>query len=122
MSPPFSDIGALLFALGAVSTLWATFAFSKAGTPIIPLEQSTALVTHGLYRITRNPMCLGPVVALIGIALLLGTVPPFFVIPIFVWVIRRRFVLREERFLEEIFGKQYVAYKPASDDGCDNVF
>jgi protein-S-isoprenylcysteine O-methyltransferase Ste14 len=85
--------------------------FSKAGTPVVPFERSTALVTDGSYRLTRNPMYVGMVMILAGIALLLGTVGPWLPIPLFVWVMRSSFIIREERFLEELFGQQYLAYK-----------
>jgi protein-S-isoprenylcysteine O-methyltransferase Ste14 len=108
---PFNYTGAALVVLGAASTLWAAMFFGKVGTPVKPFEQSTVLVTAGLYRITRNPMYLGLVLALIGVALLLGSASPFLIIPVFVWWIRRRFVLREETFLEAIFGQEYRSYK-----------
>jgi protein-S-isoprenylcysteine O-methyltransferase Ste14 len=111
LSPPLSYVGVLVVVLGVASTLWAVSRFIKAGTPYIPFEQSTALITRGLYRVTRNPMYLGLVIALTGIAILLGTASPFFVIPVFFWFIQRTFVQREERFLENLFGQEYLAYK-----------
>jgi protein-S-isoprenylcysteine O-methyltransferase Ste14 len=111
LSPPLSYVGVLLVALGFASTMWAVSRFIKAGTPFKPFEQSTVLITRGLYRITRNPMYLGMVFALTGVAVWLGTVSPFLVIPVFVWVIQRRFVLREEKFLENLFGQEYLAYR-----------
>lgn len=108
---PFNLVGAVLVAAGVVSAAWAAGLFHKASTPIIPFRPSTALVTGGMYRITRNPMYLGMVLALIGIAILLGTVSPFIPIPFFVWQIQRKFIRPEEEFLEEIFGQEYVAYK-----------
>jgi len=38
-------------------------------------------------------------------------VGPWLPIPCFVWIIRSNFILGEERFLEELFGQQYLAYK-----------
>lgn len=109
--PPYSYAGVLLFVAGITIAAWASRAFAKAGTPIVPFERSTALVKGGPFRISRNPMYLGLVAALVGIAVLLGTASPWFPIPIFVWIIRTRFIAGEERFLEEIFGAQYLEYK-----------
>jgi protein-S-isoprenylcysteine O-methyltransferase Ste14 len=77
----------------------------------VPFTQSTALVTGGIYRWTRNPMYLGMMSGLIGLAVLLGTLSAFLPIPLFVWQIRRKFVLPEEAFLEGIFGGRYLEYK-----------
>jgi len=85
--------------------------FRRAGTPVIPFERSTALVTGGLYRVTRNPMSLGMLLILLGVAVLLGTVSPLCAIPVFLWAIQRNFIAGEERFLEALFGEAYLSYK-----------
>jgi protein-S-isoprenylcysteine O-methyltransferase Ste14 len=111
LAPPLAYLGIPLIVAGMWLGGHAFRGFSKAGTPVVPFERSTALVTHGSYRLTRNPMYVGMVMILAGIALLLGTVGPWLPIPLFVWIIRSSFILKEERFLEELFGQQYLAYK-----------
>jgi protein-S-isoprenylcysteine O-methyltransferase Ste14 len=111
IAPPVSYSGAGLIIIGIGIAAVSALSFSRAGTPVIPFEPSTALVTGGLFRYTRNPMYLGMVLALTGTALLFGTLSVWLPIPVFIWVIRNNFILGEERFLEEIFGKQYVDYK-----------
>jgi protein-S-isoprenylcysteine O-methyltransferase Ste14 len=108
---PIHLAGAVLVVAGLAIALWAAGLFRLAGTPVVPFTQSTALVTGGIYRWTRNPMYLGMIIALIGLAVVLGTISPFLPIPFFVWQIRRKFVLPEEAFLEEIFGSRYLEYK-----------
>jgi len=111
LAPPISYVGSVLIVAGMWLGGHAFRGFSKAGTPVVPFERSTALVTNGSYRITRNPMYVGMVLILTGIALMLGTVGPWLPIPVFIWIIRSNFIIREERFLEELFGQQYLAYK-----------
>jgi protein-S-isoprenylcysteine O-methyltransferase Ste14 len=111
IGPPYSYAGAVLIVLGIAISATAAGAFARAGTPVIPFEPSTTLVTGGLFRITRNPMYLGMIIALLGAAVVFGTASPFLPIPIFVWIIQTRFIEGEERFLEEIFGAQYLEYK-----------
>jgi len=111
IDPALSYSGVALIILGITITAIAARAFARAGTPIIPFEPSTALVAGGLYRVTRNPMYLGLVVILLGAGVLFGTVSPFLTIPVFVWIIQKMFIEAEERFLEGIFGAQYLAYK-----------
>jgi len=108
---PLNLVGAVFVALGLGTALWAAGLFRFAGTPVKPFEQSTTLVVSGIYRITRNPMYLGMVLVLLGAAILFGTAAAFLPMPLFVWQIRRKFVLEEERFLEGLFGQQYLEYK-----------
>ncbi|HEX5057020.1 MAG TPA: isoprenylcysteine carboxylmethyltransferase family protein [Gammaproteobacteria bacterium] len=110
--PPFvSWIGLIFIIAGVAIAATAAFSFKRAGTPIIPFEPSTALVTGGLFRYTRNPMYLGMVSLLTGAGLLFGTLSVWLPVAVFVSIIRNNFILGEERFLEEIFGQQYINYK-----------
>lgn len=109
--PPYNFIGLVPIVLGFVMAGIAAGAFARAGTPIVPFERSTALVTDGIYRATRNPMYLGMILVLIGTGVLLGTATPWLPVPVFIWIIQTRFVRGEERFLEELFGEEYLAYK-----------
>jgi len=72
---PFSYGGAFLLATGATMIAWSRRAFQAAGTPIKPFSESTALIRHGLYRWSRNPMYVGAVLLLTGVAILLGVSP-----------------------------------------------
>jgi len=108
---PFTYLGLVPLIGGIVMAATASNAFRRAGTPVIPFERSTVLVTRGWFRYTRNPMYLGMVLILFGVALLFGTLSTLLPIPLFAWAIQRNFILGEERFLEEIFGEQYLGYK-----------
>src|SRR3954470_14734490 len=108
---PFNVAGGALVVIGLALAVWAAGLFRAAGTPVRPFERSTSVVTSGPYRFTRNPMYLGMVLVLIGVAVLFGSLAAFVPIPLFVWQIRRKFVLPEETFLEGLFGNEYVQYK-----------
>lgn len=107
----WAHAGLVPIVLGTGVCIHAWSGFARAGTPVVPFERSTALVTTGLYRFTRNPMYMGLVLILVGVATMLGTVSPWLPIPLFVWLIQTNFIHGEERFLEELFGQQYLAYK-----------
>jgi protein-S-isoprenylcysteine O-methyltransferase Ste14 len=64
-----------------------------------------------MYRVSRNPMYLGMVVVLLGIAVLFGNISPFISIPIFVWLIQKNFIRLEEAALEKTFGDEYREFK-----------
>jgi protein-S-isoprenylcysteine O-methyltransferase Ste14 len=85
--------------------------FLRAGTPISPLSQPTALVRTGPYRFTRNPDYVGQASLSAGLgllfdvpAVLLGTIVALLVVH---WTV----VPREERVLEARFGEAYREYR-----------
>ncbi len=100
-------VGLSGFALIASSVIY----FKISATAIRPFETSTALVKGGPYRFTRNPMYLGMVLILIGTAIYLGSLAPWFIIPVFFLIIQEWFIKHEEPFLENIFGKEYQDYR-----------
>ena len=85
--------------------------FKKAGTGIKPFDEATMLVKDGFYRYSRNPMYLGMCLMLTGSAFLMGSIGALLPIPVFVLIIRNKFVAAEERFLEASFGERYLEYK-----------
>ena len=111
LEAPYRYAGIVLAALALGLGAWAAVLFRRVGTDIRPFMPSTALVVAGPYKLTRNPMYLGMVLALCGIAMLFGTLTPWLVIPLFAWWIDRRFIAQEEVMLEEHFGADYLEFK-----------
>ncbi|MCZ6560731.1 MAG: isoprenylcysteine carboxylmethyltransferase family protein [Gammaproteobacteria bacterium] len=108
---PFRYVGLLPLVLGVSLAGWGARAFAVAETAIKPMEESTTLVTHGLYRFTRNPMYLGMILVLMGVSVLLGSFSPWLLVPGFILLIRQLFIIREEAMMERIFGDQYREYR-----------
>jgi protein-S-isoprenylcysteine O-methyltransferase Ste14 len=111
INSPFRYTGVVLLAGAITLVLWAAALFKRAGTTIKPFQESSVLITRGPYRITRNPMYVGLVGALLGIAVLLGSLAPFFVVPAFVALIQSKFIRAEEADLEKAFGSVFLDYK-----------
>lgn len=103
--------GYLLCAAGFGISFWGGSQLFRAGTPLRPFEESTTLVTRGLYRISRNPIYLGLVLLLTGTALAMRAVTPLAVPPLLIMALQRSFIRHEERALEERFGEEYRCYK-----------
>lgn len=108
---PIGIVGVLPLLLGIGINVRCSNLFKQAGTTIKPFEESGELVIDGPYRISRHPMYLGMVLILAGIGLLLGSVAPLLVIPAFLWIVTKRFVVPEEAAMEARFGPRYVVYK-----------
>ncbi len=95
------------FALAAVSVR----AFAFAGTEVVPGRPSTALVTTGPYKITRNPIYIGFTLVYFGLAIVLTSAwVLLLLIPVLV-VLQRGVVEREEAYLERQFGRAYRSYQ-----------
>jgi protein-S-isoprenylcysteine O-methyltransferase Ste14 len=111
ITSPFNYSGIFVGFCGLALATSGVISFKKAGTALKPFEASTALVKDGFFRYTRNPMYLGMVILLIGVASYLGSLTPYVVIPAFFLVIQECFIKHEEPFLENIFGQEYLDYK-----------
>jgi protein-S-isoprenylcysteine O-methyltransferase Ste14 len=103
-------LGPLCLALGLIG-LPAVLAFRRAGTHPQPWRPSTALVTTGPYRFTRNPMYLGFTLLYLGVSFWVNTAWPLVALPAILLVIRYGVVAREEAYMERRFGDAYLAYR-----------
>ena len=108
---PFNYFGILFFAAGLLILFWSFGLFKKKETPILPGQKPTALVIEGPYKFTRNPMYLGVTTALAGVAIYLGDILSFLSPIVFFVFVSIRFIPREEKLMEKLFGKQYLDYK-----------
>src|SRR4249920_615279 len=64
-------LGGVLFLTGGAVAAWGLLVFRKARTTTVPGKSSTAVVTSGPYRFSRNPMYCGLIIAYVGEAGLL---------------------------------------------------
>jgi protein-S-isoprenylcysteine O-methyltransferase Ste14 len=98
--------------LGASFDFAGLIAFLRRHTTINPLapRKTTALVTTGIYRFTRNPMYVGLVMFLTAWAVWLGAAWPLLGPVVFVLYITRFQIQPEERVLTTLFCEAYTAY------------
>jgi protein-S-isoprenylcysteine O-methyltransferase Ste14 len=108
---PWRPAGAVLLLAGPILNLVADRQFKQHGTTVKPFERPASLITDGVYRLSRNPMYLGFVLILLGIAILLGTVTSFVVVLMFALLMEYRFIRVEEAMMEETFGEAWQTYK-----------
>ena len=109
--PPVWNLAGLAFiAAGMVLNLVADRAFHQAHTTVRPFEESSTLITNSAFRISRNPMYLGFVSILTGLAILLRSLSPYLVMVAFAILMDAIYVRTEERMLAERFGQAWQAY------------
>jgi protein-S-isoprenylcysteine O-methyltransferase Ste14 len=108
---PYSFLGLALMALGLGVNIWAARLFREAGTGTRLEGGGAALVISGPYRFTRNPMYLGMLLWLTGMAVLLGSLMAL-VFPILFFLVAQVLMIPpEEKRMESIWKEQYVAYR-----------
>lgn len=110
---PYALAGALLLAAaGLVTAAAAIRRFRQVETTVNPLqpEAATALVSDGIFGITRNPMYLGLLLVLLGWAVWLQSLSNTLVLAGFVLFITEMQIKPEEEALLSIFGDAYADY------------
>jgi protein-S-isoprenylcysteine O-methyltransferase Ste14 len=100
-----------LLALGAAIYAWCVWDFATfgRGTPA-PIDAPKRVVVRGLYRFTRNPMYVGVLTVIVGLAVLHRSLP----VAAYAAVVATGFhlfvLLYEEPHLRRLFGAEYDAY------------
>jgi protein-S-isoprenylcysteine O-methyltransferase Ste14 len=108
---PYFWVGAAVFVVAFMLAIWAIATIHGAGTRVETNRPTTAIVTSGPYRFTRNPIYLGMFLGQVGLAIgfnslwILSMLVPFFL------VIRYGVVGREEDYLARKFAGTYLDYK-----------
>jgi len=100
----------LALAGGALSVV-ADALFKRYETEIVPFRESRLVVSEGPFRFSRHPMYLGFAGVMLGLAVLAGTLIPMLIVFLMVWLFRSRFIIPEEKHMEEQFGDEYVRYR-----------
>jgi protein-S-isoprenylcysteine O-methyltransferase Ste14 len=72
---------------------------------------TSAIVTSGVYRFSRNPMYLGFLLGVTGWAVFLSDLLAFAFLPLFIVYMNRFQIIPEERALSEKFGRHFTKYK-----------
>ena len=87
--------------------------FAKHKTTISPFtpSETTALVTVGMYRYSRNPMYLGLVLLNIAATIFFGTWLGIIIVATFIFLLNLLQIIPEEEALLDIFGEEYIEYK-----------
>ena len=108
---PAGWVGGAVFAIALVLAAWAIATVTRAGSNVPTNMPTTTIVDAGPYRFTRNPIYLGMIVGLIGLAIAFDSLWLLVALVPFALVIRYGVVAREEAYLERKFGDVYRRYR-----------
>lgn len=97
----------LLIVLGVGIMLAALWEFWHARTTVVPRNTPSAFLRRGIYRFTRNPIYLGDALVLSGAILWWGVLPALILVPLFIALINKRFILGEEAILRDLYADEY---------------
>jgi protein-S-isoprenylcysteine O-methyltransferase Ste14 len=103
-------VAILLVVAGIVLTTAAALQMMQARTTVIPHRQPQALVTGGVFRLSRNPIYLADAGFLLAAILWFDALLALPLLPVFIWLIQRRFILPEEARLRAGFGTGFEAW------------
>lgn len=89
----------------------AWWQFKQRDVAICPTAETSALITQGVYRFTRNPMYLGLVMMLTGVAMFIGTLPFYVAAATLFAILNFVFCPYEEDKLIRTFGSRFRQYR-----------
>ena len=96
---------------GMALAVWFARTMRSADTTIRIDKPVSSLVQDGPFRYTRNPGYVALTMIYTGIATLRNALWAILLLPLVLYVIERKVIEREERYLERTFGEEYLAYK-----------
>ena len=106
-------ISIIILLMGMLILINPIFKFIKSKTTIDPIKfkKVNKLIISGIYKYSRNPMYLGLLMIVISTSIfflnIFSITTPFL---FYCWINRFQ-IKREEIFLTEKFGKEYMSYK-----------
>lgn len=95
---------------GIVLAVLAVVEFRRHQTTVMPHQTPSSMVQSGIFKRSRNPIYLGDVLILTGLILRFDAVLSLVLVPIFVWILERRFIEPEEDRLRRKFRADFARY------------
>jgi len=110
LTPAIIPGGAALIIVGAALVVLARREFAHHGQPTDPGLPTSKVVTTGVFSVSRNPLYLGGVCILVGLALAVNL--PWVLVLLLPALVACHYVLiaPEERYLDAKFGEEYRTY------------
>ncbi len=106
-------VSVIILIIGLIIIVSPVVDFIKSKTTVNPVKFKNVnrLVTTGIYRYSRNPMYLGMILIIISTTVYyLNFVSVFSPLIFYIWINKFQ-ISREEIFLEDKFGNEYLKYK-----------
>lgn len=103
--------GNVLMVLGFAIAVLAAREMGRARTSIHPAKAAAALVTTGVFQRSRNPIYLSFIFFMVGCGLAIANPWMILLAPVLLFYLQERIVKREENYLTQRFGPEYIEYR-----------
>lgn len=110
-SAPYRWFGVPLLLAGLGIAQWHKRLFHRESANVNTFDEPTKLITHGMFRVSRNPMYLGFTLSLLGLFVILCSLTPLAIVLSFIVITDRWYIAYEENAMQQKFGEHYAAYK-----------
>ncbi len=110
MRPIYTVVGVILLLMGIGIVVAARREFARHGEYTDPGHPTRQVMTTGVFSISRNPLYLGIVIFIAGVALAIDL--PWALIWLVPSIVACQYILiaPEERYLTAKFGEEYIRY------------
>ena len=102
--------GVAVAVLSLAFGIWGRRTLVAAGTNLDPMRPTTAIVTSGPFRISRNPLYVALALLFLGLSLVFNTTWGLIALFPVLIVMHHGVIRREERYLQQKFGATYRTY------------
>jgi protein-S-isoprenylcysteine O-methyltransferase Ste14 len=104
------SIGLLISFIGLIIACWSRYLLGKNWSLSVQKKENHELIKSGFYKIVRHPIYTGILLIFIGNTIIVGDYRGFIAVAI-VFISFWFKLKKEEKFLTEIFGNEYINYK-----------
>lgn len=106
----FVPMGIILLVIGAGIVVSARREFARYGQPTDPGRPTSRIVKTGVFSVSRNPLYLGGIIALLGLALALNVLWVLVALLVSIVLCHYILIVPEEQYLAAKFGQEYEDY------------
>ena len=106
-----SSLLGLILILSGISLVFVSFRFMrKMKTTFIPDGTPEVLISSGPFKFSRNPIYLGMLTILVGVAFLMSSLSAIIIAFVFGTIINFTWIAHEEKKLHELFSEDWENY------------
>jgi protein-S-isoprenylcysteine O-methyltransferase Ste14 len=104
-------LGVLAVICAGAIAISASRSMNRARTAVNPSQPTTAIVSDGVFSLSRNPIYLSLTLLYIGVTFLFSSLWALLLLLPLLVIVQIGVVQREESYLERKFGDEYLRYK-----------